>query len=130
MAYRSALFILSPVAARLMALRSITAAGRQEFSELIDVYDGMWQRCTNPKNKNYRNYGARGIYVDARWQDFETFAHDVAPRPGLKYSLDRKNNDGPYSQDNCQWATKIQQNRNTRHCHLLTIDGVTKPISV
>lgn len=75
----------------------------------------MRQRCQNPSNPMYRNYGARGISVCDRWNEsFIAFIDDMGPRPGKGYSLDRIQNDGPYSPDNCRWTTQIVQARNTR----------------
>jgi hypothetical protein len=93
------------------------------------IYQGMHQRCSNPKNPGYPNYGGRGIIVDSRWNTFIQFYQDMGPRPTTKHSLDRINNNGPYSQENCRWATHIEQHRNNRRNHLLTIDGNTHCLS-
>jgi hypothetical protein len=85
----------------------------------------MKQRCHNPKNPKYPIYGARGIFVCERWlNSFENFFADMGPRPSPKHSIDRRNNDGPYAAENCHWATKKQQGRNTRTNHIVEIDGL------
>jgi hypothetical protein len=73
----------------------------------------MRKRCTNKNRKEYRDYGARGIKVCARWNDFRTFLSDMGPRP-KGTTLDRINNDGDYEPGNCRWATYLEQNRNRR----------------
>lgn len=90
---------------------------------------GTWQRmrarCTNPKNKNFRNYGARGIKVCERWdKSFENFFADMGKAPP-HHSIDRIDNDGNYEPGNCRWATKVEQNRNTRRCRAITAYGHT-----
>jgi hypothetical protein len=75
----------------------------------------MRQRCLNPRNKDFVNYGARGITICDRWKLFANFLLDMGQPPkGL--SIDRIDNNAGYSADNCRWATKRQQLLNRRTC--------------
>lgn len=76
-------------------------------------WEAMKQRCLNPNNAGYSDYGGRGITVCERWMEFENFYADMGPRPG-KRSLDRENNNGNYEPTNCRWATPKQQVDNRR----------------
>jgi hypothetical protein len=94
--------------------------------ELYCTWAAMKQRCHNPNDASYPRYGARGVFVCDEWRhSFSRFLADMGERPaGL--TLDRKDSTGPYSPDNCRWATYTEQARNTRRNHLHTIDGVTR----
>lgn len=74
----------------------------------------MNDRCRNPNNKGYRNYGGRGIMVCERWKTFENFLADMGERPRRGLSIDRRENNLGYAPDNCEWATRAAQSRNRR----------------
>ena len=87
----------------------------------------MKQRCLNPSDKRYHDYGGRGITICKRWLKFENFYEDMGDAPEGK-SLDRIDNDKGYSPDNCRWATYSEQQRNSRNNIVVTYRGETKPL--
>lgn len=103
---------------------------------LYRVWCGMKQRCYNQNNKGYKNYGGRGIYVCSEWKNdyaafrewaYENGYDDNLPR---KYqSLDRIDNDGPYSPENCAWHTAMQQCNNRRSSCILEFDGEKRTLA-
>lgn len=70
-------------------------------------------RCNCKNAKYYKNYGGRGIKYDPKWETFEGFLDDMGIAPKGK-TLDRLDVDGDYCKRNCRWATKSEQQRNTR----------------
>jgi hypothetical protein len=82
----------------------------------------MKQRCCNPNNAQYHDYGGRGITMCSRWMSFENFLADMGERPDGT-SIERKDNNIGYYPDNCCWATKSAQQRNRRANRYLELDG-------
>lgn len=85
----------------------------------------MKERCRNPTCAQYQDYGGRGISVDARWDQFETFLADMGERPFPEAQLDRIDNNGNYTPENCRWATRALQTRNTRRNLMVTLGSET-----
>jgi len=101
------------------------------------IWASMVQRCSNPKAKQYEDYGGRGIKVCKRWLVFDNFIADMGPRPEGKhpsgramYTIERKNGNGGYSPDNCVWATYKDQSTNRRGGRIVTYLGETLPLAV
>jgi hypothetical protein len=92
-------------------------------SAVYAVWTMMIQRCTNPNNAAYRNYGGRGIKICADWLErFEYFLEDMG-EPPEGHELDRTDNDGPYSKENCHWIPAADQASNKRSNRLIWIGG-------
>jgi len=103
------------------------AANRKPSPTYVS-WQRMHARCTNPHNDQYARYGALGITVCHRWQDFRNFLADMGERPtGL--TLDRLDVDGNYAPTNCRWATPLQQAQNRRNNRLLTYEDCTQSVS-
>jgi hypothetical protein len=95
-----------------------------KFSKTYSAWNNMRQRCENPANGHYGDYGGRGIRVCDRWQVFEHFLEDMGECPdGL--TIERVNNAGNYEPGNCRWATVDEQARNKRNNRWLTLNGRT-----
>lgn len=85
--------------------------GSPEYSS----WQGMKTRCTNSKAPNYKIYGNRGIKVCKQWiNSFENFLADMGLKPSPTHSIDRIDNNGDYTPDNCKWSTRIDQGNNKR----------------
>jgi len=96
-------------------------------TRLYKCWQNMKTRCYNKKNKGYPNYGARGIKVCDEWQQFVPFYKwAIANGYDDDLELDRIDNDGSYTPDNCRFVTHTENNRNRRNNRLITAFGETK----
>lgn len=106
----------------------LTRHGMARTPEYV-AWQAMHQRCENPSNPEYRNYGARGITVCEGWATFDVFIIDMGMRPSPKHSIERADNDLGYSPDNCKWATRKEQNDNKRVTRRLRFNGRVKTLT-
>lgn len=99
------------------------------IKSMKDAFSMTKQRCYNPNCRDYKYYGARGIRICDRWlESFDNYLADMGLRPdGM--TLERKDNDGDYSPENCVWATRAAQSRNTRQNVHITYKGKTLTIA-
>lgn len=91
------------------------------------IWAGMKSRCSDVNHSGYKYYGARGVTVCPRWNNFVEFFSDMGTCP-TGHTLDRINNDGNYEPGNCRWATLKEQANNKRNNRLLTYNGITKTL--
>lgn len=101
-------------------LAATTTHGLTE-SAAYSVWRNMKDRCSNPKNKYFENYGGRGISVE--WSSFAEFHSDMGDPPeGMM--IERKDNNGNYSKSNCTWACWNIQASNKRTSKRWIVNGV------
>ena len=94
-----------------------------------DIWSTMLKRCKNPLNKDYPNYGGRGITVCAEWENYPVFYQWMLNQGYVKgLTIDRIDNEKGYSPDNCRLATMREQQQNRRNSIYVTYDGVNKPL--
>jgi hypothetical protein len=87
------------------------------------IWQALKTRCKNPKTVQYKYYGGRGITVCPEWEEFEGFVSDMGESYKDGLQIDRIDNDGSYSPENCRWATRKQQARNTRRAIFHEMNG-------
>lgn len=109
----------------------VAAAQKQHGMKGTPMYDSwkaMRKRCFDPKSNKWSRYGGRGITVCDRWAAFANFFADMGERPEGT-TLDRIDNDGPYSPENCRWATKEEQANNKSTNVFVEWSGRRKTVS-
>lgn len=93
------------------------------------VWHSMVSRCCRKENARFQYYGGRGIRVCDEWRGrggYDRFLAHVGRRPSAKHTLNRIDNDGNYEPGNVEWATRSEQNRNTRRNRMVEVGGVVK----
>lgn len=100
-------------------------------NRLYNIWSGMKSRCFNKNNKQYKNYGGRGISICNEWENSFIEFYNWAVNNGYKENLtiDRIDVNGNYCPENCRWATSKEQARNTRKNHTITYNGETHCIA-
>lgn len=130
--------ISSPMAIETRIKKGNLIKNGRSFLRIGHIYGGMKQRCYDPKCPGYRNYGARGIKICDEWlgeKGFETFyewskEHGyIEEADGRQNSIDRIDNDGDYSPDNCRWVNNIVQSNNRRGNVFVEYQGEKKTIA-
>jgi predicted nucleic acid-binding Zn ribbon protein len=97
---------------------------------LYMVWWGMKHRCYGKVTRISRLYQEKGINVCDRWRnDFWAFVKDMGPKPTPEHSLDRIDNNGDYTPENCRWATRSEQQRNTRMTRIVALDDEAMSVS-
>lgn len=104
-----------------MLIKRNTTHGKSE-SRIYTIWHDMIRRCTDPRVKSFKRYGAKGVTVSDEWFVFEKFYEDMGDPPG-DLTLDRIDGSKGYSKENCRWATLIQQNNNRSNNRILNINN-------
>lgn len=123
------------LAAELSSQRATVNSRRHGGSKLPEyaIWDAMRQRCSNPKTRQYSDYGGRGITVFPDWDckgGFAAWFAHIGPRPSKDHSIDRfPNPNGNYEPGNVRWATRIEQQNNTNKNRFLSLGDETKTVA-
>ena len=114
----------------LQAQHEVGRTHGMRYTRVYSIWHGMKQRCMNPRAKEYKWYGARGITVCDSWQQsFEAFYADMGEPPSDAHTIERADVNGNYEPGNCYWATVVEQSVNRRDNVYLEHNGVRQTIS-
>lgn len=118
---------LEVCAANMLAGRDLTANPHANYKRPeYGIWCAMKDRCNRQANRNFKDYGGRGIKICPEWDhSFDAFFSYVGARPSKHHSIDRIDNDGDYAPGNVRWATQSQQARNTRIAKTVSFNGET-----
>ena len=109
----------------------------EKSPKIYNIWRGIKSRCSVPSQPAYKYYGGRGIQMDPRWLEFKNFLVDMyegyqhwcAMYGEENISIDRIDNDGDYTYDNCAWALPGHQQNNSRNCRFVTYEGETRNVT-
>lgn len=122
----------SPDDGRFSETHGVFTSGNTQLRRTYYAWGAMKQRCCNPDNPNYDDYGGRGITVCRRWlhpeNGFQNFLDDMGVKPAGT-ELDRRNNSRGYSPVNCRWVTAKVNGNNKRNNVRVTHNGRTKTVA-
>ncbi len=96
---------------------------------VYNKWKSIKQRCNDKNLPHYNLWGGRGITYDKKWVTFEGFYYDFGFTYKKGHSIDRINNNGNYTKENCRWATYKEQANNRRDNTLLTYKNITKTLA-
>lgn len=107
-----------------------TIKHQEIYTRLYRIWGNMCNRCSNPNNPAWKNYGGRGIFVCDSWKSYENF-RDWANANGYtdKLTIDRINNNLGYNPLNCRWVDDFTQANNKRNNHIVIYNGQSKTLS-
>lgn len=107
-------------------MRSIHTTHGESYSSEYNIWGAIISRCYNLNQLAYPNYGGRGIRVCVRWRkSFQAFLDDMGMKPSPSHTIERIDNAGSYTPENCKWATRDEQAQNKRNNRRLTLHGET-----
>ena len=105
--------------------KMVTEFNRLTYKSEYTALANAGQRCANPNDSSYKDYGARGITVHSSWRGeggFQRFMEHIGPKPSPELTLDRIDNDKGYEPNNVRWASRKEQLMNRRPCHSNPVD--------
>lgn len=98
-------------------------------TRMYRIWADMKKRCDNQNHSHYIHYGGRGISYQNSWAKFKSFYEDMKDSYADDLTLDRTNNDGNYTKENCRWATRLVQGNNTRRNRFIFFRGEKRTVS-
>jgi hypothetical protein len=101
---------------------------RLSSTRIYGIWEHIIQRCENPNDRNYKNYGGRGVRVCSEWHDSKAFiCWALSNGYDDSLSIDRINVDGDYEPGNCRWADLYTQRNNTKRNHVINVSEMRLP---